>query len=302
MEKKVFFYSEGCKLAGTLFVPDNLPPGQKNAAIIFCPGFTGIRDTNMLGYSRYLCRQGYVGLSLDYRGFGESEGTKWRLLPMAEVEDIRNAITFLQQQPEADNERLGLFGVSFGGAIATYVAAMDDRIKCVIATVSVGNGRQWLRGLRNNWEWKSFLDEVEKDRVDRVITGKSKWVDQLYLWPRDEKGKAFAEQKVKNNPDACTRLPLETAQAVLEFRPDEVARKVSPRPMLFIAAEHDVIAPPEFLKEVYDKAGEPKRFVVVPDATHYEMYNTEPYAGMVMRESLGWLNQYLPGSGITGEK
>jgi len=49
---------------------------------------------------------GYVTLTFDYRGFGTSEGPRWRLIPMEEVEDIRNAITFLQSRPEVDKEKL----------------------------------------------------------------------------------------------------------------------------------------------------------------------------------------------------
>lgn len=45
MERKVTFYSEGVKLAGTLFIPDNLPQAQKRGGIVFCSGFTAARDT-----------------------------------------------------------------------------------------------------------------------------------------------------------------------------------------------------------------------------------------------------------------
>ena len=203
METKVSFYSEGCKLAGTLFIPDDLPPGQKRAGIIFGSGFTGTRDTSLLPFSRYLCKKGYIGLSLDYRGFGESEGAKWRLMPMAEVEDVRNGITYLQQQPQVDEASIGLLGTSFGGAIVIYVAALDERVKCVVANATVGNGRKWLRSLRNNAEWQAFLEELEEDRAKRVLTGTSKMVDWQHIMVPDAQSRAFAEERLKKNPDSC---------------------------------------------------------------------------------------------------
>jgi len=41
-------------------------------------------------------------------------------MPMRQIEDIRNAVTFLQHQPEVVPERIGLFGVSLGGANVSY--------------------------------------------------------------------------------------------------------------------------------------------------------------------------------------
>ena len=182
MESKVSFYSEGYKLAGTLFIPGDLPQGSKRSGIIFCEGFAGsTKYTPLLSFSRYLCEKGYVVLSFDYRGFGESEGTKWRLMPMEEVEDVRNGITFLQQQPQVDETNIGVFGAGSGGAIAIYAAAVDERVKCVVTHGTVGNGRQWLRGLRNNWEWQAFLEELEEDRVRRVLKGTSKMVDRQHI-------------------------------------------------------------------------------------------------------------------------
>ena len=293
METKVSFYSKGCKLTGTLFIPDDLPQGEKRAGIIFCSGFTGTRDTALLPFSRYLCKKGYIGLSLDYRGFGESEGTKWRLIPMAEVEDVRNGITYLQQQPQVDETSIGLLGTSFGGAIAIYVAALDERVKCIVANATVGNGRKWLQSLRNNSEWQAFLDELEEDRAKRVLTGTSKMVDWLHIMVPDAQSKALAEERLKKNPDSCTELPLETGQAVIEFEPDEVVHKIAPRPILFTVAGRDVLTPMELAKEVYDKAGEPKRFVVVPGAAHYDTYSP-PHLQIVMDEALAWFKQYMP--------
>ena len=37
----VHFYSEGTKLAGDLFLPDDVQPGETRAGIVLCHGYTG---------------------------------------------------------------------------------------------------------------------------------------------------------------------------------------------------------------------------------------------------------------------
>ena len=60
--------------------------------------------------------------------------SNWFLLTVA----ARRAITFLEQQPEVDSERIGLSGYSMGGMI-TALAAIDPRLKAVVPFVG-GSG------------------------------------------------------------------------------------------------------------------------------------------------------------------
>jgi fermentation-respiration switch protein FrsA (DUF1100 family) len=157
----------------------------------------------------------------------------------------------------------------------------------------VGNGRKWLRSLRNNEEWQAFLEELEEDRVRRVLTGSSKMVDWLHIMVPDAESRAHSEERLKTDPNPCTELPLETGQAVIDFTPDEVVHKISPRPILFIVAEREVLTPLELAKELYDRAGEPKKWVVIPGASHYDTYSL-PCLQLVQDEALAWFKQYIP--------
>ncbi len=296
METTVSFFSEGQKVVGTLFVPDNLPGGSKRSGIVFLEGFTRPRDSMLLPFSRYFCEKGYVCLSFDFRGFGQSEGTRWRLIPMLKVEDTRSAITFLQQQPQVDANSIGLLGTSFGGSIAIYVAAVDKRVKCVATNVPVANGRKWLQSLRSNWEWQSFLAEIEEDQLQRALTGTSRIVDRMHVMPVPApESKALKDGGITDNP--CDGLPLESAQAVIEFEPDKVVHKIAPRPVLFSVAGRDMLTPVELTQDMYDRAGEPKRFVVIPGCSHYDTYSP-PYLQPVMDEALGWFEKFMPPDSI----
>lgn len=299
MEKTVSFFSGGHKLCGTLFAPDTLTDGEKRSAIIFCSGFTGLRDTSLLAHSRLLCQQGFMGLSFDHRGFGDSEGPKWRLIPMEQVEDIRSAITFLQQQPCVDRNSIGLFGTGSGGMNAIYAAAVDERARCIVSNISPGNGGKWLKGFRKSEDhWKDFLAELEEDRVRRVVTGAaSRMVDFFhiqYMEPGTAQYEEVRRLKYEKSPKTARELPLETAEAVIECAPEEIVHRIAPRPILFIAAEKDRIVPTEQSLEVYERAGQPKKFVLLRGATHEEAYYKPPYPQQTMDEALAWFSQYMP--------
>jgi dienelactone hydrolase len=135
-ETKVHFYSDGQKLAGALTLPEGAGP---HPGVVLCHGFTGIKELILPDYARRFVEAGFAALTFDYHGFGESEGPRGRLIAMEQVRDIRNAITFLQNWPEVDAERIGLWGTSYGGAHAPYVAGIDDRVKCAVAQVGFGD-------------------------------------------------------------------------------------------------------------------------------------------------------------------
>ncbi len=56
----------------------------------------------------------------------------WYLLTLG----ARRGLTFLEQQPEVDPEKLGVYGHSMGGNLTVYVAGTDIRVK--VAAPSVG--------------------------------------------------------------------------------------------------------------------------------------------------------------------
>ena len=106
MSKPVSFYSEGVKLAGDLFLPADAKQGDRRAGIVLCHGYTGVRSIYLPDNARVLAEAGYVVMSFDYKGWGDSEGPKSRLAPYSRVADVQAALTFLGAQPEVDAARL----------------------------------------------------------------------------------------------------------------------------------------------------------------------------------------------------
>ena len=121
----ITFFSEGFKLAGDLYAPDDLRPVERRAGIVLCHGYTGVKDLYLPDNARVLVEAGYVVLAFDYKGWGESEGPRTRLAPYSRVADVRAALTFLGAQAMVDENRLGIYGTSYGGATVVWTGAVE---------------------------------------------------------------------------------------------------------------------------------------------------------------------------------
>ena len=300
MKKPISFYSEGFKLDGDLFLPDDLSPhdglsggGQKRAGIVLAHGYTGVKDLYLPDNARVLNEAGYVVLTFDYKGWGASEGPRGRLAPMSRVVDLQAAITFLGLQTQVDEDRIGIYGTSYGGATVVWTGAIDARVKCIVSCVGVGHGARWMRSVRRPDEWQDMLAEAKADREKRVLDGKSALVDRSRILLPDRQSADLAAAARRNNPNAINTLPLEYIDETLQFHPEWVVDKIAPRPILFITTDDDRLVPPEESQALYDKAGEPKGLIVLKGFGHYQIY-AEPAFSQVMNPTVAWFERYLP--------
>lgn len=296
MEKPVTFYSRGLKIAGVLFSPEDLTPGERRPGVVLCQGFTGIKESFLPPLAQRLAGMGFFALTFDYRYFGESEGEpRFQLLPLYQVEDTRHAITFLQLQRGVDPERVGLYGTSFGGAIASYTAGVDSRVKCLVSTVGIGNGERWVKGMRPYWQWQQLLGRIEADRRQRLLTGSSAYVDTLEVMYPDPATQAFWDKTtplaLKLFPQWGTQITLESAEAVIAFKPEDVVASISPRAAMWVHAVRDALVPAGESQAMHQRAGEPKALALI-DCGHWEVYRGEALE-QVVAQALGWFRRWL---------
>jgi pimeloyl-ACP methyl ester carboxylesterase len=237
---------------------------------------------------------GYVALTFDYRGFGESEGPKWRLIPAEQMRDIWHATTFLAAQETVDPDRLGIYGTSFGGGNAALATATDPRLKCLVSVGGVSDGEAWLRDMRRYWEWREFLKRLEADRLRRVMTGESEWVETYDVMVPDPATVETHKGWFETAPHRRYQLLLETADAVIDHRPIASAHLIAPRPARWIHVEGDWLVPMEQSIRIYERAGEPKELILLPGGLrHHDVYQgpgLERVAGL----AVDWFRTHLP--------
>ena len=293
MKRAVEFYSEGLKLCGDVYTPEGQQAGEKRAAVLLCHGYTGVKDLYLPDNAKVLNDAGYVAMTFDYKGWGDSEGTRNRLAPYSRVMDVQAAMTFLGLQPEVEEEKIGLYGTSYGGATVSWVGAVDQRAKCIVSVVGIGHGARWMNRVRRVDEWYDLQEKSKADREMRATTGKSQMVERSEILLPDRQSAELAEAARRNNPAAVSTIPFEYVDDTVGFNPEWIVGQISPRPILFITSDNDRLVLPEESEQLYAHAGEPKKLVVLKGYGHYEVY-LEPAFSEVMGAALDWYQKYLP--------
>lgn len=138
----VSYDSEGNKNFALLTVPQGETPETGWPVVIFNHGF--IRPEIYRTTERYIAyvdgfaRNGYIVLRPDYRGHGFSEGeaTGGYGTPAYTV-DVLNAVAAIKQHPEADPERMGMWGHSMGGHITLRAMVTTGDIKAGVIWAGV---------------------------------------------------------------------------------------------------------------------------------------------------------------------
>ena len=290
----VHFYSEGARLAGTLYVPERQGDNDTRAGIVLCHGFTGIKESILPQYAEAFVEAGFVGLAFDYRGFGESDGQRGRLLWHDQVADVRNAVTYLSTRPEVDAGRIGLWGTSYGGALAPYTFALDDRAKACVGQLGFSDGYTVVTDRMPPEQIEVFRGMIEEDRRRRVLHNDPTYADAMAL-AGDPEMTAFFEESSKTLPQLKNReILIQFIEAHMDFSPVTVIHKKGDRPLLLIAAEHDVVCPAENYRVLYDKAPEPKKWIMFENTRHFEFYKGEP-AQRSAAEAVAFFKEHLDG-------
>ena len=95
-ESMVSFQSQGLRLAGAVRTPADMKAGERRPAFLVLHGFGSNKGAeNVLGPCGALESLGYVTMRFDMRGCGESEGERGNLLCLDQVQNTRDACSFL---------------------------------------------------------------------------------------------------------------------------------------------------------------------------------------------------------------
>lgn len=270
---RIRFFSEGHMLEGKAYVPvDCGEPTFTNLSIVLCHGYAGVQALYFPEIAHRLCALGITVLSFDYKGWGESEGSRNRLAPYSRVADILAAVTILTERVAPTTNRIGLMEWSFGGSTAIVAGALDDRIDFVISIFGVGDGRRWLRSVRSSREWEDLLGASEGDRVRRATLGRSKFVPKGQLLKLDTHSANIAGAPRERLAGAVDELPLEFIDETLTFVPELFAGRLKDKATQLIASNADRVVPIAESQALYAAVSGPKEFVEIDGYGHYDLY------------------------------
>ena len=122
MQKEVELTVNGKTLRGIYHIPEfssNIP------LMILFHGFTGLKSEShriFVKLSRLLSQKGIGVLRFDFSGSGESDGDFDEMTFSSEVAEGGAILDYAVSLPAVDKSRIGLLGLSMGGAVAAIIA------------------------------------------------------------------------------------------------------------------------------------------------------------------------------------
>lgn len=287
METKVTFKSGKFKLAGIVHQPKGMKKGEKRPAFLVLHGFgTGKDGSTPEILANMLCDWGYVAMRFDFRSCGESEGERGWVMCEDQVEDVKNAVTWIGKLPYVDAKRVGVIGHSFGAAVAVYSGGVDPRIAAVVSSCGWGDGKtKFQLQHKSKAQWKRFTDMLRKGKAHRKKTGESLMMGRWDIVPIPKHLRGHMGKHV------TMEFPVETAQSMYDFQANMVVGKIAPRPLLLLHAADDSVTPTDQSLQLFAHAKQPCDLMLLSGIDHFpfSLENTRA------RDALkSWLDMHFP--------
>lgn len=158
--EEVNFYSNGVNLKGHLFTPPNFDATKKYPTAIVTGSWTSVKEQMPDEYASVMAKDGFITLTFDFTGFGESEGQPRFVEDYnLKIADIRAAVDFLSRHPNVDIENLSGLGVCASSGYMAHATAQDKRIKKLILVAP------WL----HNPEIAKTLYDTRPDKTEGLL-------------------------------------------------------------------------------------------------------------------------------------
>jgi fermentation-respiration switch protein FrsA (DUF1100 family) len=294
----VEFNAEGTTLRGWLYRPeeDGLVPG-----VVMAHGYSAVKEMYLDSFAEVFARAGLAALVFDNRNFGASDGEpRYEIDPWTQVRDYRHAITFMQQIPGIDRDRIGVWGSSYSGGHVLVLGAIDKRIRAVVAQVPLVSGSENARRLVRSDFFPGLRAALDADREAR-FAGKEPAMIPVVAedplapssLPTPDSWKWFTETGNTRAPSWHNAVTLRSVEMFLEYEPGGYIGRVSPTPLLMVVAANDVLTVSDLAIDAYERAREPKKLVILPGG-HFDAY-TGPDFELSSGAARDWLVQHLMG-------
>ena len=136
------YQSEGLTIYGLLTVPNGEKPATGWPVIVFNHGYIPPEvyktTERYIAYVDLIARSGYIVFRTDYRGHDRSEGDARGAYSRPDYTvDVLNAVASIKGYPDADPERIGMWGHSMGGYITLRSMVVSEDIKAGVIWAGV---------------------------------------------------------------------------------------------------------------------------------------------------------------------
>ncbi|MGP3942348.1 MULTISPECIES: alpha/beta hydrolase [Streptomyces] len=276
IQKDTAFYSEGSRLEATLYYPDDLAEGGQHPALVINSGYQGFNEFYPKMFASRMTERGFVCLGFDYRGMADSEGEKGRVLIEEQVQDVRNAVTFMRSHEDIDPRRVGLIGWGMGAANVILAAEKAGDIAGVASLNGFYDGERWLKSIHTYDEFQKIVAEVEEDRTNRVLHGESKLADTFVHYPLDPATGDYVQKELSQVYGFGHPTRLQFTESILDLKVQNVVANLAPTPLFLGHGEQNSLHPYDEAVSLYASAASPKTLYTIPGRHNDFMFGDHP--------------------------
>jgi fermentation-respiration switch protein FrsA (DUF1100 family) len=307
MKTDIEFRSHGDVCRGWLFLPDS---GQAPyPTVVMAGGWCYVKEIVMPHYAEAFADAGIASIVFDYRNCGASDGEpRQHLNPWEQIEDYRNALSFALTVDELDDDRLGVWGISYSGGHALILGAIDPRVKCLVSVVPVVDGYVNQQRVHGAARFQKVLSEIRLDREQRFLSPDVRATipmhvpdptQELCTWPFAESDVVFAHLKKTEAPRFETYSTLESIELLLNYTVFPFLDRILNIPSLMIVAEGDEKTLWDMEIRAFNQiATTEKKLAVMPRVSHLSLYSDMSDLQKAAGIAGAWLDQHLgQGSG-----
>jgi len=235
------------------FIPlqTNEPAEPKGTLLIMHGSETDMREA--LKSCMFLVEHGYQLLPFNSRQNNPERPISFL---REELEDIGQAIAYLQQRDDVPAERIGIFGFSLGAIKAVLAGAMYETLKVVIEDAGPVSYHDFA---------EYVLTERDRDKEVRKIRQESP--DYLNAYLKLISDRALVKTLVQRHKVAMEEI---LGYSLDEYDAVKQVKKISPRAILVIHGQLDERVRLRSSERIYEAAGQPKEFLIAPNSGHLE--------------------------------
>jgi uncharacterized protein len=281
-QKVTFKNRYGITLVGDLYLPKN-PANRRLPALAVGGPFGAVKEQSSGLYAQTMAERGFVTLAFDPSYTGESGGEPRNVAsPDINTEDFSAVVDFLGRHASVDRERIGILGICGWGGMALNAVAVDKRVKAVAVSTMYDMSRVMSRGYNDKMtreERSKTLEQLSRQRWEDAATGtpeygppmntlrggEAQFLVDYHDYYKTQRG--FHPRAVNSNASWTATNPLSFMNMPLLTYIKEIA----PRPILFVHGEK---AHSRYFSETaYAAAAEPKELMIIPGASHTDLYD-----------------------------
>ena len=299
--KVIFANRYGFDVAGHLYLPKGFDASRKYSAIVVSGPFGAVKEQASGLYAQELAKRGFVAVAFDPSMTGESGGARRNMgSPEIFTEDFSAAVDFVSNLAFVDAGKIGAVGICGLSGMAITAASNDVRIKAVATSAMY----DMSESISDHYKG-AYYTAAQRDAVKRHLakmrdaeaksgeairgahelgvdaSGKVETFDRMFpdALPADASpvirdffgyyvGRAYHPRAINSNTSAWDST---TPFGFFNFRLMDNIAEIAPRPLLLITG--DKAHSKYFSDSAFRAAASPKELIVVPGATHVDLYD-----------------------------